>query len=537
MQQLLIVDDEQHWVDSLAETIDWRSVGIGGVFKACSGFEALDMLQEHAIDIVITDIRMPEMDGLALIERIQVEWPNIKCIILTGHADFDYAKTALQHKVSNYLLKPAEDEELLAAVSRLVQELQQEIEQFTSNSNALRTLQQNLALIKSNLLQELISVKAYPLDKWAEKKTLLGLPFHVDEPYALLLLRIEDEHAPSPSDSLIQYAVCNIAEEVFSRYFHIWHSTDQYGYLVFLIQCNHADSDSSNHNYQLEHSAARLQHNVKVFLHRQVSILFSQWHPFPYGISQTYENVVSAFRQKVGDDREFFMQVPDQVAKNDMQAITSLYEPPTLAHLLDLGRWGDVEDKLTLIFKELSQPKYESQEHLLEAFFHFSSVFIFFAHKNNRNLSTLIGGEFYQLEGQTIRSIRQLEIWAHQIIRLLQNDFIKDMKLTRLETVVKVQQYLEHNLEGDVSLQTIADHVFLHPSHLSKIYKLETGEGLSQYLFRLRMEKAAFILNQHHLKIYEVGEKVGLPNTPYFIKLFKKHFGVTPQDYRDRQGP
>lgn len=102
---------------------------------------------------------------------------------------------------------------------------------------------------------------------------------------------------------------------------------------------------------------------------------------------------------------------------------------------------------------------------------------------------------------------------------------------------MKVQQYLEHNLEGDVSLQTIADHVFLHPSHLSKIYKLETGEGLSQYLFRLRMEKAAFILNQHHLKIYEVGEKVGLPNTPYFIKLFKKHFGVTPQDYRDRQGP
>jgi two-component system response regulator YesN len=96
-----------------------------------------------------------------------------------------------------------------------------------------------------------------------------------------------------------------------------------------------------------------------------------------------------------------------------------------------------------------------------------------------------------------------------------------------------VQRYIELNLAEDVSLKTLGEHVYLHPAYLSKVYKMETGEGINQYVQRLRMEKAALMLKQTASRVYEIGKLIGLPNTTYFIKQFRKDYGMTPQEYRD----
>jgi len=99
--------------------------------------------------------------------------------------------------------------------------------------------------------------------------------------------------------------------------------------------------------------------------------------------------------------------------------------------------------------------------------------------------------------------------------------------------VQRVRQFIDERLASDVSLQAIADHVFLHPVYLSKVYKLETGESISDYLFRIRMDRAAYLLKNTHHKIYEITSMLGYQNVPYFIKVFKRHFGKTPQEFRD----
>ena len=129
MSQLLIVDDEAHVVERLAELVPWEQSGILTVYKAYSADEAIEKLHEHPIDVVITDIHMPGMTGLELSALIRMKWKKIQCILLSGYADFEYAKEAIQQGASSYLLKPVTDEELLAAVSQALEKLQAQWEQ------------------------------------------------------------------------------------------------------------------------------------------------------------------------------------------------------------------------------------------------------------------------------------------------------------------------------------------------------------------------------------------------------------------------
>lgn len=129
MFSILIVDDHPHLVEHLMTTISWESYGITGVFGACSGPEAEEALQQRQIHLLLTDIRMPGMSGLELIERARALWPRIDCIILTGFADFEYAKRAIELKAVHYVLKPVRETELLPLIEGMVSERKRELEE------------------------------------------------------------------------------------------------------------------------------------------------------------------------------------------------------------------------------------------------------------------------------------------------------------------------------------------------------------------------------------------------------------------------
>jgi two-component system response regulator YesN len=173
MFQLVLVDDETSVVDSLAETIPWQDIGITHVHKAYSGFEALEILKTNSIDIMITDVRMPEMNGLVLLEHVQRNWKTIKCILLSGHADFDYAQQAIRHNVYEYLLKPVRNEELLFQVERIVELLQAENLENQAYERAVKTLQENLPKIRGDLLNDLLLGRRISEQKLKEKMDLL----------------------------------------------------------------------------------------------------------------------------------------------------------------------------------------------------------------------------------------------------------------------------------------------------------------------------------------------------------------------------
>ncbi|MBD0382477.1 response regulator [Paenibacillus sedimenti] len=538
MIQLLIVDDEVHVVERLFSTIQWGSVGVEQVYKAYSGMEALEMLEQISIDIVITDIQMPGISGLQLIDEINRRWPKTKCILLSGYSDFNYAKEAILQGTEDYLLKPVTEEDLLSTVSRVKDKLQREWEEVVSRQRLSYTLKENLPLLRGNLLNDLLQGRKISDQSLREKMQMLELMDYHDHAFAIMMIRLESEFLEYDIGrlSLMEYAIGNMVEELFGEKFDSWHAKDAHDYLVFVMKGKGLrDAPDKEETAWLERTASVLQSAVKNYLKGKISILVSNWGQFPNDMNGLYNRSLSAFRKRIGNEHELFMRLGDEQAATELTALQRLYEPPTLNHLLEAARWEDTEEKLSVIFDEMEAKYSESQEHLLEVYFSVASAFAYIAHKNGRQLHQLIGADYDRMtEGIPFRTVNQLREWSVRALQRMKEDMDQERKDSRVSLINEIRSFIEQNLASDVSLQSIADHVYLHPVYVSKIYKLETGDNLSDYVNRLRMDKAAYLLKHSQDKIYEIATQLGYQRPHSFNHAFKKHYGMTPQEYRDQ---
>lgn len=536
MHPLLIVDDHAHIVEDIAGTIPWEAHGVGPVYKAYSGLGALKVMEEHPVDVILLDIKMPGMSGLELIERIRATWPDTKCILLSGFAEFEYAKQAILAQISDYLLKPAANDEIVEVVTRVIGELRRERESDEMVRRAIHTLRENLPRLHETLLLDVLHKRIGSEQALLNKMRTYELNFGPGDRTAMLLIRLEEEfdEYDEHSVSLFEFAVCNITEEIFRPAYELWYGKDPHDYLVFLVKPKEAAADAET--FDLEALAERLQDNVRAFLKGRISILATTWGDFPNDIPPLYQQALFSFRQRVGSEREFFLKIGGEPEPAKIESIESLYEPPTFKQLFEAGRYEQIKAKLDGIFREVNDKWNESQEHILEVFFEISGSFTYICHKNGRRLHELVSAEDYEklLDANQFQTIRQLEEWAYRVYAALKQEMDKEAGNTRASIVSQIHQYIERHMAEDVSVQTLADHVYLNPSYLSRVYKSETGESISDYLYRFRMEKAAYLLKNTHERIYEITARLGYQNPQYFIKVFKRYFGITPQEYRDK---
>ncbi|MFC6334087.1 response regulator [Paenibacillus septentrionalis] len=537
MYQLLIVDDQPDLVEDLATNIAWNSIGISNVYQAYSASEALDVMNMTQIDILITDIRMPGTSGLDLIESIRKSWNHVKCILLSGYNDFEYAQRALHVQASDYLLKPVEDSELLSAVKKAITELEQHWREISSHQNALESIKANLPILRSHLLKELLQ-KPLPQEQLQKQLTMVELTIEWDTPCYMMLLRMEDYfYEQSDADSsLLEYAICNMAEELFSDCAKLWVVKDNYGYYVFLILPAKSAANGMLQPDAIEQKAAQLQHYVKLYLKGTISLVLGQQLSFPNYVTDCYEQLLGSIRQRIGSERDFLLTLrkSQPMSQLESDSLTQLYTPPQLNHLLEVGQWEAIESKLLMIYEELEEKRGDSYEHILEAYYAIVSALSYAIHKNKLSMTECLGSDFNQmLAGPSFHTIVQLRTWVSDALKAYRQAITSRTQVSRTGIVQKVQEYAAQHL-ADASLQSIADHVFLNASYLSKVYKLETGEGISEYVSRLRLETAAHMLRTTSEKIYEISSKVGYSKTSYFIKVFKERYGVTPQEFRDQ---
>lgn len=551
MFQLLIVDDEASVVDSLADTLPWQDIGISAVFKAYSGSEALETLKTNTIDIMMTDIRMPGMNGLELLALVRREWRWVKCILLSGHAEFAYAQEAIRHDAHEYLLKPVGDGEVLAKAGQLVAELRRERDESRAYERVVKAFQEHLPKLRGDLLADLLQGTKLPPDKLGHKLESLKIEIAPDERFALLLCRLEDRLAELDfySLSLMEYAVVNMAEELFEDEFRLWSCRDIHGYLVFLVTLSDRSEDrletsqsqqsgerpADTADSRLQSIASQLQLGVNRYLKGSVSVLISRWGSFPSDTQRLYEEILLSMRRQVGQQSGLLIYVSDELERMPVHALQRLNEPPMLVHLLESGDFERTRDKLTGVWEELSLKWADSKEHVTEAFFSIYASFSSFAHKNGRQLTDMIGPLLSDVTGLSpIRSLESFHQWMFQSLELLQHCMESETRNDRENAVRKIKHFVEKHLVDDVSLQAISDSMYMHPVHVSRIFKLETGENLSDFVLRLKMEKAAALLADPSLKNYEVALRLGYQNPNYFIKVFKKYYSVTPQEFRQK---
>lgn len=534
MLTLLIVDDESSVVETLAMTIPWADLGIETVYKAFSAKEAIDVLSTNPVDIVITDINMPVMTGLDLVGTIQARWKRTKCILLSGHAEFEYAQIGIQNNISGYLLKPVGDEELMTCMSKIVAEIHQESSKNDAYERAMKVLRDHLPRLKGEFLHDLLQGQRLSGNTLQDKLISLELPAAPGSEIMMALVRFkEDFNEYNPFEmSLMEFAIGNMAEETFEEHFHVWQCKDVHEYLVLVLIPKNGSMLKRDEDL-VEQAATQFLSNVQHYLKKRISLLVGQWGVFPDSLTNLYNNLLLVFRRRFGSEQNLPLYMMNRSDAVEIHMLNRLYEPPTLMNLLEAGHWEAVEKKLEADLNELELNWAESSEHITEAFFFIFSSFSFIAHKNGKKLADIIDEEYVKGKSLTpSTTVKQLREWVRNVYDKFHASALQESRTARTGIVMEAQKYVLANLSQNSSLQEISDQLRLHPAYLSRVYKLETGENISEYITRLKLEKSVQLLTLSTMKIYEIAIEIGYQNPNYFNKVFKKHFGLTPQEYR-----
>ncbi|MCP1184544.1 response regulator [Paenibacillus sp. 1781tsa1] len=538
MHQILLVDDESYVIDDLEISFPWDDYRIERIHKAYSGMQALSILDEQTVDIVITDISMPVMNGLELIRQIKAARPNLPCILLTGYAEFEYAKEATKHGVVEYLLKPLDIEKLAACLESTVLSIEEHIRRALFYEQAMNSFREHLPSLKDRLLNQLIEGNRYTEDALNEKLEHYHLPFHAEDEVQLVLVRLEEHFTRHTTSSLqlFEYAVTNIACELFNTVFHTWHCRDRYDYLVFLLKLSHRkqlpeQDQVEDQNQDLTHISLQLHHNVNEYLKGGISVILSQKGELQHDIRDMYEQALSALKKQVGNGTGYFLSLQESYRPVSIRSLHILYEPPTFNHLLETGQWEVFKERLHRIEAGYSTLPEQTEEHLDEIQIILLSAFHYIAHKNHALLSDLVGNEW--VTRVPFRSVSQLTDWAENMLDRLRMKLEEQSLDEQHDVIHQIKTFVSTHLHS-LSLQSIADHVSLHPVYVSKLFKQLQGISLSEYILSVKMDLALYLLNHSQDKVYEISDKLGYANSQYFIKVFRDKFGMTPQDYREQ---
>lgn len=541
MIDILLVDDETYVTESLELTIPWGELGVTTVLRAASGKEALEIMEENAVDIVVTDIRMPGMTGLDLISEVNRRWPHVRCILLTGHSDFDYAKKAIQLQAADYILKPVNDDEFMHSVSAAITSLRDEWDEFDKYHRLLYSRKSDYKILRENLMHDLLLGREISSKALHEQLEHYELHMEPEQPVAMMLIRLAGRFVSMDQQSidLMDFAVGNIAEEVLGETYHVWFSRGPHDCLVMFLQNRKQVEEPPLADSSLRNVAETFREHVVRYLQGDLSIVVIP--PFPF------KELTNVYRKSLGslvlsgpeEHKIIYMDMENTINKrpeNDaVRALEELYKPPVLPQLLETKQWETAAAKLNAVFDAAEQVCL-SREHVYEMYLSVTNAFMYIAHKQGHLVHEIDHAGFdLLLAHQLIQSPEKLRRWAMDMLAKLQEELSdQEGAQSRRHVIKQVQELVTRDTGQDLSVKMIADKVYLHPVYLSKIYKAETGEGLGDYMIRMRMERALYLLKNTNKKIYEITSELGYQNPQYFSKMFKKHYGLTPNEFRDQ---
>ncbi|MFA9559232.1 response regulator [Evansella sp. AB-rgal1] len=534
MYQLLLVDDEPMQLKSM-EIIEWEKLNIRKVHTARSGVEALEILERHSIDVVVTDIKMPGMNGLDLINHIKSNYKKTRSIILSGFAEFSYAKKAIEYETVSYLIKPVKDEDLIEAVSEALSKIKLEWEQISSYQNAMKLLKENLPFLRGNLLNQLLQGVDMHEKRLEEKIAVYQIPINIGDVVTMVVVQIEKWFDDSNDGelALYEFALSNVAREILSEQFYYWEGKDQLDYQLFLLKPK-KEKQGKDLEKLLEDTMEQLQLSCHKYTDGKVSFVISQPTVFPNELTERYQQSINELRKAPRTDQPFILKVNSEKTCLEMKALNQIYSIPNLFQLLLVGKWEEARIKLTNVLVEMKNRNLETEEHKMEITYCILNDFLHFAHIKGVSISEFIGNDIGPIrESKSFKSIDEVISWSIMVVEKLEVSSLKESNDTHDLLIEKVKKYIHDNIR-DVSLQTIAESVNLHPVYLSQLYKQKVGENISDYIQRYRMEIASDLLLSTNLRIYEISNEFGFQNPPYFSKIFKSYYGITPQEYRDK---
>ncbi len=519
LYSLLVVDDEPIIVEGLAEMLSDSGLPIKNIRMAYSALEALEIYKEMPFDIIITDIKMPEMDGTEFLKRIGDISRSTRVILLTGYKDFEYARQALRYNAADYLLKPVEDEAVIASVRKTMTAIEEETKSMLEINRLKAQMKDSLAHIQGQYLKSLLENTPEDRERLTQRFSSLNLPFTPDRGVSLILARIDryGKDFNQGDTELIRFMVQNILQEKLGEGVYLQMIADSAGYMTGLIQ-----ADRWVYIKKIAEEVQDIFYNLFEIL---LSFAVGEEANWPL-LHESYRYLSAALRQSL---------------KNGT-LITNEYDPALLKGKLEIETLNDI--RLSIKKRDLKA----LEKHLdmlletdaLDDKTRLAGLYIELSrHAINMAMEYNIGEILDALYIEkltnlyTFSSSREMKAFLLQTFRILFGKLGNATAFVSTEMVNRIKTYIQNNLDKDVSLYSLSVMFHINSSYLSRIFHQATGEQLSLYITRVKMEAAKKQLGDDSLKIYEIAKNTGYNNPNYFAKVFKKAVGISPQDYRN----
>jgi two-component system, response regulator YesN len=558
MYRLLIVDDEYQIVDWLYELFRGMPQLDLDVCKAYSGSEAQEWLNKTKIDIVISDICMPGMDGLQLADRIYKNWPSCKLIFLTGYNEFDYIYKAIKYDSVSYLLKTEEDEEVIAAVEKAVGEIEKSYMDIELINKAKQQMNQTIPLIQKEYMQDILGESGFEPEITQERFNELALPLNAYAPVLVILGSLDDFTEKIKSTSRhteYMYAVKLLYDQYFSDFKRKFFTEYGKGYFVIFIQQEDEQKmyvpDNTNAVQDgriLVLTKGRLE-SVQSVCRESLDITISFISACSF---TTWENVsekVAYLKQLLdycnGMGKEIMLtesNFPESIREKTnvyeesiKQAISRLKKIDALTAYLEHGQRREFFELLSSVLECLKNVKSKSYSPALEIYFTVSSCLL-----NYINKWMLVEKIAFKIGLHKLTQTQEHATWndAVQYIYQLCNILFEIQKDDKMkiegDSISVIRKYIDEHLNEELSLARLSDMLYFNPSYFSRIFKQSAGKNLTEYIQDARVLKAKKLLEETDMKIQDIAAAVGAESSTYFGYYFKKATEMSPNEYRDR---
>ncbi len=533
MYKILLVDDEILVRDAIRENIDWEKLDCELIGDCENGKQAVEFVKTHEVDIVLTDILMPYMDGMELSHFLHDNYPDILIVIFSGFGEFEYAKKAIQYNVSEYMLKPVTAMELTKVIENMKEKLdsrKKEQRKMESLTQVSQDYHKNANVIRSKALDCLVKCTR-DVQVSLDELERMGITFQAAS-YRVAVFDIDTYSEMYQMDmdkqqesALMAFVLFNVGDEIVVR--------EKAGVVyqegnnrVCIIFAGNRTKEFSESIHRICHE---IQKKVKEVIGLETSIGIGSWVRSPYELIYSYRLAAKAidYRYLLGGNLLFDME--------EKKTDNSIFLMKDLETLTEAIKSGDRR----LMEKTLGQIETEIKSALVEK--SYACIYL-------QQVIRAIGNTCQSLSEEPEKIIAQreallkavteqrmfsqaaalVEKYAQEVFDALQE---LNSSSGQRQGMLAMDYIQKNYMDPCLSLNSICSYLNISTSYFSTIFKEMTGETFIEVLTRVRMEKAKELLENTTMKNYEIAEKVGFSDPHYFGISFKKITGKTPTEY------
>ncbi len=558
MYRLLIVDDEELIVHGLSEILSSQTDLDLDIYKAYSGREAEEWLDRTRMDLVLTDIRMPEMDGIGLLEEIRKRWPKCHVIILTGYDEFDYVYRAIQSPNTSYLLKTEDPMKVIEKVREAIYALQREMRTEDLLRKAKEQMTQANGFYQQNYFEYILRGHTVATRETLEE---LGVPLRVELPLLMTLCSIEESPAGYMEGMRRMQSVREIIARSIMPTLTCFFQLNGYNQLLLFAQPSSIlggtgmEQSLDDEAYQkalsflsgtLEMAQAMCRDTLSMPVSFVVAANACGWNDIPNQAAQLNRSLACG----IGEGIETFLIYDEHNdhCQHEHSIVSTREGSPELyrtlgrkdltemEQMLMVGRAEPFYELLLTYLQPLYSIKSKHDPLALEAYFTVALALL--SYINRWDMMEKVS---FRLAQYNLTKPELFDSWAEaaDYLRELAGVLIAlqcEEQHKRVDkTIAGLQMFIQEHLAEDLSLVRLSEQVHLNPSYLSRLYRQTTGVNLSVYIEGVRIAQAKELLLNGGMRIQDIARKIGYDNTTSFTRLFKKNTGRTPQEFRECQ--